>query len=100
MKGLRMSRDQTYGGLILLISLIVAIVYVAAFFAPWVSTILPAWPAVLREWAIAIPVFLFVLAALLICMWIGWTMLTTPPPAPFETEVTPPPTSEAKEEGK
>ncbi len=95
-----MSRDQTYGGLILLISLIVAIVYVAAFFAPWVSTILPAWPAVLREWAIAIPVFLFVLAALLICMWIGWTMLTTPPPAPFETEVTPPPTSEAKEEGK
>jgi uncharacterized protein involved in cysteine biosynthesis len=81
------NKDQTYGGLILLISLIITIVYIAAFFSPVVSTYIPSWPSWLDWWAIAIPVFLFVIAALLICMWIGWTMLTTPPPAPLETEV-------------
>ena len=92
-----MNKDQTYGGLILFISLIVAIVYIAGFFAPWVSMYLSAWPAWLNWWAVAIPVFLFVLAALLICMWIGWTMLTTPPPAPLDTEVTPERKSESKD---
>ncbi|MGQ9542806.1 MAG: transcriptional regulator [Candidatus Bathyarchaeia archaeon] len=95
-----MSRDKTYGGLILLISLIVAIIYVAAFFAPWVSIYFAAWPSWLNWWAVAIPVFLFVLAALVICMWIGWTMMTTPPPAPLETEVTPPSTEESKKESE
>jgi hypothetical protein len=84
--------------LILFISLIVAIIYVAAFFAPWVFMYFSAWPAWLSWWAVAIPVFLFVLAALLICMWIGWTMLTTPPPAPLEAEVTPAPESESKKD--
>ena len=81
-----MSRDQAYGGIILVVGLIVAVVYVVAFF-------LGFW-----WWAIAIPVFLAVLAVLVICMWIGWTMLTTPPPAPLETEMpTPAPTeTEAK----
>ncbi len=30
-------------------------------------------------WAIALPVILAVLAVLTIVVWIGWTMLTTPP---------------------
>ena len=94
-----MSRDQTYGGLILFISLIVAVIYLAAFFAPWVSMYFSAWPVWLNWWAVAIPVFLFVVAALLICMWIGWTMLATPSPAPLETEVAPT-ISETKEGGK
>ncbi len=79
-----MSKDQLYGGLILLVSLIITIVYIAAFFANSVSAIFPAWPTGLGWWAVAIPVFLFVLAVLAIAMWIGWTMLTTPPPAPIE----------------
>jgi len=78
-----MSRDQAYGGIILVVGLIVAIVYVVAFFAPYFAPYL-AW---LSWWAVAIPVFLAVLAVLVICMWIGWTMLTTPPPAPLETEM-------------
>jgi len=78
------SRDQAYGGVILVVGLIVAIVYVAAFF-------LGLW-----WWALVVPVFLGVLAVLVICMWIGWTMLTTPPPAPLETEMpTPTPTETA-----
>ena len=84
-----MSRDQAYGGIILAVGLIVAIVYIVAFFAPYFAPYL-AW---LNWWAVAIPVFLAVLAVLVICMWIGWTMLTTPPPAPLETEMpTPAPT--------
>jgi hypothetical protein len=30
-------------------------------------------------WAIALPVILAVLAVLTVVIWIGWTMLTTPP---------------------
>jgi len=83
-----MSKDQMYGGLILLVSIVIAIAFVAAFFAPYLG--LPDW---LSWWAVAIPVFLFVLGVLVIGMWIGWTMLTTPPPAPLETEM---PSSRAK----
>ena len=77
-----MSKDQMYGGLILLVSIVIAIAFLAAFFAPHLA--LPDW---LSWWAVAIPVFLFVLGVLVIGMWIGWTMLTTPPPAPLETEM-------------
>jgi hypothetical protein len=76
-----MSKDQGYGFAIFIISLIVAIVYLAAFFAPFIGL-----PAGLQWWAIGIPVLLFVLLVLVISAWIGWTMLTTPPPAPLEPE--------------
>jgi len=76
-----MSKDQGYGFAIFIISLIVAIVYLVAFFAPYIGL-----PAYWHDWAIGIPVLLFVLLVLVISAWIGWTMLTTPPPAPLETE--------------
>jgi hypothetical protein len=41
---------------------------------------------VLRQWAIDVPVVLGVLGILGITGWIGYTMLTTPPPAPLEAE--------------
>lgn len=84
-----MSKDQGYGFVIFIISLIVAIAYLAAFFAPYIGL-----PAYWHDWAIGIPVLLFVLLVLVISAWIGWTMLTTPPPAPLETE---PATSEPAE---
>jgi len=85
-----MSKDQGYGFVIFLISIVVALVYLVAFFAPYIG-LPPYW----HDWAIGIPVLLFVLLVLVISAWIGWTMLTTPPPAPIEPEtVTPPPSSE------
>jgi hypothetical protein len=75
-----MSKDQSYGFIIFIISIIVAIVYLTAFFSPFIG--LPDW----QQWAIGIPVLLFVLLVLVISGWIGWTMLTTPPPAPLESE--------------
>ncbi len=76
-----MSKDQGYGFVIFMISVIVAIAYLAAFFAPYMGL-----PAYWQQWAIGIPVLLFVLLVLVISGWIGWTMLTTPPPAPLEPE--------------
>jgi len=86
------SRDQTYGGLIFAVALIVAILYVIVFFAPYLG-----FPESWSWWAVAIPMFLLVIAALVVCMWIGWTMLTTPPPIPIESEVSEPEAEEEKE---
>jgi hypothetical protein len=79
-----MSKDQGYGFVIFLISIAVAIVYLVAFFAPVIGL-----PQYWHDWAVGIPVLLFVLLVLVISGWIGWTMLTTPPPAPLDTEPTP-----------
>jgi hypothetical protein len=76
-----MSKDQSYGFVIFLISIIVAIVYLVAFFGEVVG-LSPYW----HDLAVGIPVLLFVLLVLVISGWIGWTMLTTPPPAPLEPE--------------
>jgi hypothetical protein len=78
---MRMSKDQSYGFVIFLISIIVAIVYLVAFFGEVVG-LSPYW----HELAVGIPVLLFVMLVLVISGWIGWTMLTTPPPAPLEPE--------------
>ena len=79
-----MSKDQSYGLVIFLISLIVAIVYLVAFFGEVIG-LSPYW----HDLAVGIPVLLFVLLVLVISGWIGWTMLTTPPPAPIEPEPEP-----------
>jgi protein-S-isoprenylcysteine O-methyltransferase Ste14 len=86
-----MSRDQLYGGAIFGVSLIIIVAYLIAFFAPWLSL-----PASWHEWAVGLPVLLFVLAVLVISAWIGWTMMTTPPPAPLEPEIAPEPKPEEK----
>ena len=76
-----MSKDQGYGFAIFIISIIVAIAYLIAFFGPYIGL-----PTYWNYWAVGIPVLLFVLLVLVISAWIGWTMLTTPPPAPLEPE--------------
>jgi len=81
-----LNKDQAYGAVILIVSLAAAILYLVSVFPSYFA--LPTW---LTWWAIAIPVILAVLAVLTICMWVGWTILTTPPPLPFE-ETTPLPT--------
>jgi len=71
-----MSRDQLYGALVFLVSLLVAVGYVSIFVGGYLGM---SFLRQLQELAIAIPVALGVLAVLVILMWIGWTMLTTPP---------------------
>ena len=71
-----MNKDQGIGAVLLVASIAGIIVY--------------AW--LLFTYAIVvlqITAFIAVAAVLVIAAWIGWTMATTPPPAPLEPEVTP-----------
>lgn len=86
-----LSKDQAIGGLILAVCVIVAMVYTVTLFYPqWLGTIgllnanNAAELANAQFWVIAIPVFIAFIAILLIGAWIGYTMLTTPPPKPIE----------------
>src|SRR3989442_10498957 len=73
---LKVNKDQSYGGLIFVISVLVFIGYIVALTNS-------AW----RPWVLGAPVVLAVLGVLGITGWIGWTMLTTPPPAPIEADM-------------
>ncbi|MEM3727734.1 MAG: transcriptional regulator [Candidatus Bathyarchaeia archaeon] len=91
------SKDQSIGGAIFIICLIIAIFYVITLFYPdWIVNLgLGGTTDNVRFWLIAIPVFIAFIAIMGIGAWIGWTMATTPPPKPIE-EIT----SEIEEEEK
>jgi cytoskeletal protein RodZ len=73
------SKDQTIGGIIFVVCLIVGILYTVGLF--YFGNPL-GWHT--EFWLIAIPVFLAFIAIMGIGAWIGWTMATTPPPKPIE----------------
>jgi hypothetical protein len=92
------SKDQTIGGVICLVCVLVAIFYLVTLFVPdWLS-----WIGISyifdRVWVIAVPVFVAFVAIMAIGAWIGWTMATTPPPKPIEEITTE--MEEKKEEPK
>src|SRR4030043_274275 len=95
------SKDQAIGGVICLVCVLVAIIYVVAlfFYDPYIISWLNLGTAEnVRYWLIAVPVLVAFVAILAIGAWIGWTMATTPPPKPIEeitTEI-----EEKKEEPK
>ena len=74
-----MTKDQSYGGLILVVSIIVIIGYLFGLTSEMA-----------RPWLIGAPVVIAVLGILGITAWIGYTMYSTPPPAPLESELTTP----------
>jgi cytoskeletal protein RodZ len=79
------SKDQTIGGLICLVCVVVGVLYTLGLF--WFGTPLGnnttlGWTV--QFWLIALPVFIAFIAILGIGAWIGWTMATTPPPKPIE----------------
>ena len=83
-----MSKDQGIGALILVGSIVGLVVY---------AWLIYAYPIVVLQ----ITAFIVVAAVLVILAWIGWTMATTPPPAPLEPElVTTPSTSDSAEPEK
>ena len=91
------SKDQSIGGVIFIVCVLVAIVYVVTLFYPqWLSAL--GTPETVQFWIVAIPVFIAFIAIMAIGAWIGWTMATTPPPKPIE-EITSE-TEEKKEEEK
>jgi hypothetical protein len=81
-----MSKDQTIGGIIFLVCVVIAIFYVVTLFYPdWMLNI--GWVKdtdAVRFWIIGLPVLIAFIAVTGIGAWIGWTMATTPPPKPIE----------------
>jgi predicted DNA-binding transcriptional regulator len=75
--------DRGLGALIILFSLIVMFGYFVWAFAPILSMTALISQAV-SDWAFKLPVILAVYAILVIALWIGYTMATTPPPMPLE----------------
>lgn len=80
------SKDQSIGGIICLVCVVVAVFYVVTLFYPnwmidmgWVSN-----AERVQFWIVAVPVFVAFVAVMGIGAWIGWTMATTPPPKPIE----------------
>ena len=71
-----MNKDQAIGAVILVASIVGVVVY---------AWLLYAYAIVVLQ----ITAFVAIGAVLLILAWIGWTMATTPPPAPFEPEPAP-----------
>lgn len=77
--------DKSLGALIILFSLIFMSGYFVWAFAPFLGPTVNAWiTPELSEWAFKLPVVLAVYAILVIVLWIGYTMATTPPPMPLE----------------
>ncbi|MEM2947055.1 MAG: transcriptional regulator [Candidatus Bathyarchaeia archaeon] len=92
------SKDQSIGGAIFIICVVIAVLYTLIVFFP--QGMLGMFLASVDEtqvriWAVLIPVFIAFIAIMGIGAWIGWTMATTPPPKPIE-EIT----SEIEEEEK
>ncbi len=42
------------------------------------------WDIANWKWGLALPIYLIVVVICLIAVWIGYSMLTTPPPVPLE----------------
>ena len=91
------SKDQTIGGLIFVICVVIGVLYTAGLFyfgQPFADGLNSRWP--IEFTLVALPVFIAFIAIMAIGAWIGWTMATTPPPKPIE-EIT---TEIEKEEKK
>ena len=83
--------NKTLGILIFTLSILAMIGYFCwLFLAPEDLTVLGK---PLSDWALIVPVVIIVYAFLFIVAWIGWAMVSTPPPLPLTGK-----TSEEEEE--
>ena len=92
-----MQRDKLYGLIIFVGALVILVWYTlyALIYAGFYHGVYDAGnPLILIGtlggllsywgWAVILPIWIAALLILVIAMWIGWTMLTTPPPVPLE----------------
>ena len=79
------SKDQAIGGVILIVCVAIAVLYVVTLFYPeWLTIIGISGAGDIRFWVVAVPVLIAFVGVMAIGAWIGWTMATTPPPKPIE----------------
>ena len=77
--------DKSLGVLIVLFGSIFMVGYFVWAFAPFLGKTINVWiTPEISDWAFKLPVVIAVYAILIIILWIGYTMATTPPPLPLE----------------
>lgn len=74
-------RDKTLGALMCILGVLAMIGYFLWLFHPYTQDS-PILERPLSDWAVIVPVVIIVYAFLFIVVWIGWTMVSTPPPLP------------------
>lgn len=90
-----MSKDKMFGAIIFVVGILLIVFYF--FWGPlelYFAKMGDSYPAGLQwlyniplmswEWAVVIPLFIVVLLVGVIAVWIGYSMITTPPPVPLE----------------
>jgi len=88
-------RDVTQGRLLFMLSILAMIAYFWALFM--VPSDVRLLGKTVSEWALIIPVLIFVFLFLFVVAWIGWAMATTPPNLPIKDKET---EEKENEEGK
>ncbi|MEM2119071.1 MAG: hypothetical protein QW840_02990 [Candidatus Bathyarchaeia archaeon] len=79
------SKDQSIGGVIFIVCVVLAIFYVLTLAYPqWLNVLGVTDSVAVQFWVVAVPVAIAFVAIAAIGAWIGWTMATTPPPKPIE----------------
>ena len=78
-------RDEVWGIILIILSVTTMIVYFWALFLS--PSDVKLWKFSITEWAILIPVLIFVYLFLFVVAWIGWAMATTPPTLPIPEEL-------------
>ncbi|MHA1618402.1 MAG: hypothetical protein ACTSVZ_03905 [Promethearchaeota archaeon] len=86
-----MGKDKAFGFTILLLGVLMIIFYI--FWGPLsliydltgnLSGLSDLFGVLQWQWALMIPIFLGVVLFGLLAAWIGYSMITTPPPVPLE----------------
>ena len=67
-------------------TILIIVGYFIWSFAPWLGASF-AWLTPYTEWAYRLPILAAAYLMLLIVLWIGYTMATTPPPIPLENPI-------------
>ncbi|MHA1730397.1 MAG: hypothetical protein ACTSU5_00550 [Promethearchaeota archaeon] len=92
-----MAKDKLYGAIILVAAAVILVLYTVYTLVDWyiatyggnplgVPSPLFGWAEQVFDWDffIMFPIWLLVTLIMVIAIWIGYSMLTTPPPVPLE----------------
>jgi membrane protein implicated in regulation of membrane protease activity len=91
--------DKALGYTIMAVTILVMAGYFVWSFAPWLGASF-AWLLPYAEWAYKLPILAAVYIMLVIVLWIGYTMATTPPPIPLDNPIDLESEGEKKDEGE
>ncbi len=88
-----MAKDKILGIVLLVLGVLIVVAFTIMgpvdlifhnLYGPEVTQWWDAIPGFQWEWALMIPIYIVVLLVCVVLFWIGYSMITTPPPVPLE----------------